>query len=816
MAKPFEFTRFALSTAAAGGTQDVTIPGFGTPKAAMFILTAGVTDDVLVGPARMATGYTDGVNNGCAGNHSSDTSSNSITSRRQTDTACITLPDVAGSGTELSFSFNSWITDGIRLDIDNDAPAAYLVTCILFGDQVTDAYVGTENLGTSTSPQVITDPGFEPDLVFMAGTGQSSVSATSTFALGIFGAGVNDGADTQYCSHYQADDAKAAATCRAIIDNTSIGGQIAGGANNLLYTVKISDYDAQGFTLTTNASGQSDRVYYLAVKFATDVPIELFDVTWPDTGDYTKAGLSFQPSVGLITSIVGATPYGNVVTTNNHSTSVAVFDDTSVITQNISDQDGQTTTKAKSLSSDQLRILDWTSSDGIVASSHTMNADGWTFPLTTNPATPVLGWGLAIGPGGAAPAVIQFDGPDIINQSAIQDSLYTFDANGEGIVNSRFSGTGSPFVYEKSPAGGAWPDGISVNGTTGNPVGSPIVNGTFAGLAIRASTESATELFTTITEGSGATWNGTTLTLSGLNATGQLAGTPTNGTEYHLKFDYDVAAGEFLFIRCGGGANQDSISGPAVGSYDEVLISQGTDYLAQLAVGGGTHTFSNFSVKEVLTVSTADTNLFDMVIDPAAIDVDPDDLTQGQILTEVVLSLSGEVVPNDMDQAQSIDNITLTQAYLIIPEGLGQPQSIDEVSLEEDAGIPVDNIGQSQSLDEVVLAYAAVIVPNGLTQSQKLQNIKLVPDSSLDVANLSQSQVIENIDLLESPAMLVNAINQTQGLENLDLTQAGILDVHDLTQAQLIDIVRFGGVVVGELDGDVVIFALLDGKITLH
>ena len=42
-----EVTRVAISTAAAGNTQDITISGFGTPKAAIFIASGATTDDTI-------------------------------------------------------------------------------------------------------------------------------------------------------------------------------------------------------------------------------------------------------------------------------------------------------------------------------------------------------------------------------------------------------------------------------------------------------------------------------------------------------------------------------------------------------------------------------------------------------------------------------------------------------------------------------------------------------------------------------------------------------------------------------------------------
>ena len=76
---------------------------------------------------------------------------------------------------------------------------------------------------------------------------------------------------------------------------------------------------------------------------------------------------------------------------------------------------------------------------------------------------------------GAAPSVT-FDGPNVIAQTGTENVLFSFNENTEGTVASRFTGATS---YALAPTSDALPNGLTVNGTTGNIEGTPTV--TFTG-----------------------------------------------------------------------------------------------------------------------------------------------------------------------------------------------------------------------------------------------------------------------------------------------------------------------------------------------
>lgn len=395
-------TRFALSTATAGNTQDVTISGFGTVKAAIFILNQASTDDTIANGFYYSIGYTDGTNQAARGIASQNNATSANTGRTASDAAVICAPVNAGSGNDVEFAFSTFITDGVRLSITTASSSARLCSLILIGGSDVTAHVGGVGLGTGTSAIDVNTVGFLPSVVFMSSISKSDTAAASSGSSISIGAGINDGSDTQRFLTVFDQDGTGTSTCAAYIGNASIVGSVTN--SGLVWDAAISSYDASGFSITPSASASSSTVIYLCLKIDNSPDVYLGDMSWPTSGNYAETNPGFQPEFGFISSVMGPTARNTNTTSNIFGLSHAMFDTGAIYTNNSTVDDGETITITRSLSSDQLRILSQDgSTDSVLASSYAFDSLGWDFTLTTNPATdPVLGWALAIGAGASA------------------------------------------------------------------------------------------------------------------------------------------------------------------------------------------------------------------------------------------------------------------------------------------------------------------------------------------------------------------------------------------------------------------------------
>ncbi|MEP3857292.1 MAG: hypothetical protein ABJM39_09645 [Porticoccus sp.] len=394
-------TRVALNTST--GTQNITIGGLGTPKAAMFFLSQASTDDTIAADSALSIGFTDGTDSNAVGIHNADGMASADTDRWMSGTGkVLSLPDTTALYAEAAFS--SWITDGVQINITT-APATGLLLTVVFigGADVLNVKSFLRDLQSSTAAQNYTGIGFETDICFLAHNYNSTGSNGLIYSPLGFGCFVNDVAATptqkSICWESTTGSANGAQAAYAD-DNAALCATLVGAYR---WSLTISDIDSTGFTHTNSGSTGTDMIG-LAVEVAAGASFDLFDVSIPTAGNYSKTGLSFEPTFGVMGLIQGPTAY-NTVKTSAPAASFAIstFDASSILTMSATDEDGSADTVCKSLSSDQFRMLDYQgSADAFLASGYSLDSNGWTYTLTTNPAAAILGWAFAFSSGGAS------------------------------------------------------------------------------------------------------------------------------------------------------------------------------------------------------------------------------------------------------------------------------------------------------------------------------------------------------------------------------------------------------------------------------
>ena len=287
MAISIQTTRVASSTS--NGTQDITITDFGTPKAAMFIITKGVTDNTSVDGAVIATGFTDGTRNVCgdiAAKHGDETT---VTRSGFSTSACISMSD--DTGNLATADFDSWITDGVRIDWTNAPPSAYLLTVVLFGGDDLTAYASFFTSAAVGNTADITDPGFQPtDLitVFEGNPGSPSIC---------IGAVHDDGASTvtQASTAYTSRNSRTAGENAG--ESTATYGAFLLRSDGLIHrTQSFNTFDANGFSATCGGTTTGDdEIIYLALKIENhDSYVGTFS-TPTSTGNDAQTDPGFKP-----------------------------------------------------------------------------------------------------------------------------------------------------------------------------------------------------------------------------------------------------------------------------------------------------------------------------------------------------------------------------------------------------------------------------------------------------------------------------------------------------------------------------------------
>lgn len=156
------------------GTVDYTSTGIGTPDAAFVVITEATADDTLKDDAVLSTGITDGTDTYCTAISSEHGAASMVTYRRAHNDGAIAVLMTPGTGVvDVQGDFDSFITDGIRIDWSNiDASNAHKFTIYL--------WTGLDNVKAASWTQTATLNG----TTTVSGLGTTAANGLTGIVLG--------------------------------------------------------------------------------------------------------------------------------------------------------------------------------------------------------------------------------------------------------------------------------------------------------------------------------------------------------------------------------------------------------------------------------------------------------------------------------------------------------------------------------------------------------------------------------------------------------------------------------------------------------
>lgn len=209
------------------------------------------------------------------------------------------------SGSTVKQADGQVVSGGIELNYTTNTAPSLRGAFAAFAGADTSAKAAEVALGTGTSAIDITAPAFEPDVVLLFGNGFQFNGAAGTPFFFNFGICVNDGSATQRSVMWAETGSLADSRPYQQLRNDCAGGRISDSTGAVTYKLPISDFDANGFSITPSASAGSNRIAYLALKF-TDRQVKLVDFDTPtSTGSATITGAGFTPrfAIAVVTNL---------------------------------------------------------------------------------------------------------------------------------------------------------------------------------------------------------------------------------------------------------------------------------------------------------------------------------------------------------------------------------------------------------------------------------------------------------------------------------------------------------------------------------
>ena len=296
------------------GTHDVTVSGLGTAKAAIFIFykDTGSAGTANQQDAVCGYGFTDGTNHySVYGDWLNGTSSHNG-ERAQSTSYVALLEETAANNA----AFNSWITDGVRLDVTNGSSIAgcHLDVVLFSGGDVNAAAGNFAVPGSSGSTRSVTGLSFAPNLVFAATAGIPT-GTNQSHSVVSFG-----------CAHDSAGGIVQSVLSRGAANNTKNLGVVRRNdgfcaqafTQGTPWRQEVTSFNADGFTVTERDSNAgSDDVGFLAVDLGSHgVVLEPNYGTPTSTGTDTISS-SFTPGF-LLGVFSRRTSSANLTSTNSN------------------------------------------------------------------------------------------------------------------------------------------------------------------------------------------------------------------------------------------------------------------------------------------------------------------------------------------------------------------------------------------------------------------------------------------------------------------------------------------------------------------
>ena len=367
-----------------GATVDLTVPGFGTLLLAKFRITRGVTNGTVADHAVLGYGATDGTRQWACGIQSENATTISDNDRFSTVSACIELLNAGASSKDGSLSFNSIITDGIRLNVDNAFASGYRIGFVFFkGDDVSVRAGSVDMTSAVNVGQSIIAPDFEPHVVEMLTISHATETISTAEAQIAHGFAINDGSETQRSALFQERNGVGDSRATGIMhDDRILSGTTTAGT--ITYEIEVTAFGASGWTITPRVAAANMWAFYTAIRCPSNT-VSLVTHAAPTTeGNQSNTTLTFKPqyleflysrqtSVNSLTTNDNAVQFGGAAITVSSQTSYCTTVD-----------DGAGVTDSQSMADNiAVNAVDHIGADEYKAISPTFNADGWTLNFSS-------------------------------------------------------------------------------------------------------------------------------------------------------------------------------------------------------------------------------------------------------------------------------------------------------------------------------------------------------------------------------------------------------------------------------------------------
>lgn len=295
------------------GTQDFTVPGVGsTPVGCVVVAVRATSYNNLTAGTSLSWGAADGTNTYCSSYRAEDNVGTTDT-QTTTTTDLIRILDPSGGAEEVVGEFDSFITNGVRIDFTTVDTSQYRFFIILYFGSDCETYAFFADPPATVDTSVAVSAGFEASYVLTAAAGVNTSGGALDALQAWFGIAVNDGSDTNCSAGCLGRDSSGTTETRRAMytDALNVTVRLNSGTTDLFGgETSIEDYDSSGFDVYSRTASNAGRIIGLAVRVPSSlsISIETNETFESSTGDSDRTSFgSFLPGFWYLTHAANST-----------------------------------------------------------------------------------------------------------------------------------------------------------------------------------------------------------------------------------------------------------------------------------------------------------------------------------------------------------------------------------------------------------------------------------------------------------------------------------------------------------------------------
>ncbi len=361
---PIQMVRAALRITT--GEQDFTIPGFGIPVGAFFVIGEAQVEATATDRCSWSYGMADGTTSGCMSGWSQHNSATSNTALRATQDEIFMILDSGSGVVDAEANFVSFIPNGVRINVTVVGnPNARLLTVYLIGGEGVSCEVNafTPPAGNAT---VTYTPGFTTHGLILMNNENNWNDTGTAQNICRFGFAGYDGVDVTQCSlDWQDIDNAALMDIQARLATGKVASLRAVGDAHMT----MGNVTATSFDLTAGPTDLSSFVeFYMAIGCGPNGKGWAGIQDTPTTpGKHAFTGAGFKPAFGFMVPMMVAAVNSDITDGDAGAFAFAGFSADDEFCNSWASEDVITTSNGQSISTNQAIDLEFDSGAGLKA-----------------------------------------------------------------------------------------------------------------------------------------------------------------------------------------------------------------------------------------------------------------------------------------------------------------------------------------------------------------------------------------------------------------------------------------------------------------